>query len=196
MSKRSPSPAMVVACLALFLAMGGTGYAATQLPFIKGGRVSTKVKRGPRGKLGPAGPAGARGHEGQLGPAGPGGEPGLQGPRGPEGGDAQGQEALAKAEQALNTKLEASTVVATTRVFLPPSDPSDPPIGVVSVEPRCPKNTVVTSGGFAFPKVDPGVPEIRENGFQSNGWSIELNITDGKFNGEVKVFAICMAVVS
>jgi len=29
---RRPSPAMVVACLALFVALGGTGYAASQLP--------------------------------------------------------------------------------------------------------------------------------------------------------------------
>lgn len=29
MRRRSPSPSMVIACLALFIALGGTGYAAS-----------------------------------------------------------------------------------------------------------------------------------------------------------------------
>jgi len=69
--KRSiPSPAMVIACLSLFVAMGGTGYAATQLASGNEGAVASKAKkgkRGPRGKRGPTGPAG---------PAGPAGAPG------------------------------------------------------------------------------------------------------------------------
>lgn len=72
MRKRSmPSPAMVVAFIALFVALGGTGYAATQL-VSKEATASKKAKakrgpRGPRGKRGPAGPAG---------PIGPAGAPG------------------------------------------------------------------------------------------------------------------------
>lgn len=70
MFKRSiPSPAMVIACLSLFVAMGGTGYAATQLASGQEGAVASKAKakRGRRGKRGPTGPAG---------PAGPAGAPG------------------------------------------------------------------------------------------------------------------------
>lgn len=80
---RTPSPAMVVACLALFVALGGTGYAALKLP---ANSVTTKQVRnrsllardfkrgqipvGPRGVPGPAGAQGAPGPPGTAGPPG------------------------------------------------------------------------------------------------------------------------------
>jgi hypothetical protein len=90
---RRPSPAMVVACLALLVALGGTGYAAVNLPRnsvgtdqLRAGAVtSAKVQdfslrrkdfrpgtlvRGARGPQGPAGPTGAPGPAGPAGPAG------------------------------------------------------------------------------------------------------------------------------
>lgn len=87
---RRPSPAMVVACLALLVALGGTSFAAVNaLPRSSVGTaqlknnavVSSKVKDGSllgkdfaAGQLtaGPAGPAGAAGAAGPAGPAGPG----------------------------------------------------------------------------------------------------------------------------
>jgi Collagen triple helix repeat (20 copies) len=74
-----PSPALAVALLALFIALGGTGFAATQ--FQKPGTViakaaKTTTKRGPRGfrgfrgPRGPAGPKGAAGSAGATGAAG------------------------------------------------------------------------------------------------------------------------------
>ena len=88
--KRLPSPAMTVACVALVVALGGTGYAAIVLPKNSVGTtqlknnavVSSKVKDGsllaadfksgqlPAGAAGPAGPAGATGAAGPAGPAG------------------------------------------------------------------------------------------------------------------------------
>ena len=76
-----PSPAMVVASLALLLALGGTGYAASQaLPRNSVTTIQVKdrsllardFKAGqlPRGAVGPAGPAGAAGPAGPAGPAG------------------------------------------------------------------------------------------------------------------------------
>jgi hypothetical protein len=71
MVKRSlPSPAMVIACIALFVAMSGTGYAATQLVTGEGEATTSKLVKGPRGKRGKRGPAG---------PAGPAGPQGAQG---------------------------------------------------------------------------------------------------------------------
>src|SRR4051812_41146463 len=97
---RRPSPAMVVALLALFVAMGGTGYAALKLPKdsvgakqiakdavgspeIKNGAVGTsEVKNGslvqrdfkqgqlPQGAQGPQGPKGDPGQQGVQGIAG------------------------------------------------------------------------------------------------------------------------------
>lgn len=87
-----PSPATVIACIALLIAIGGTSYAATAVPRNSIGNLqlqndavtSSKVKNftllrqdfkpgqliaGPRGLAGPAGPAGPAG---AAGPAGPG----------------------------------------------------------------------------------------------------------------------------
>lgn len=77
---RRPSPAMMVATVAVVLSLGGTGYAATKLP--KNSVTSTQVKdksllardfkRGqlPKGETGPAGAPGAAGPQGAAGPAG------------------------------------------------------------------------------------------------------------------------------
>jgi hypothetical protein len=95
---RRPTPSMIVSLIALLLAMGGTGYAATSLPK---NSVTTKqvVDRSLRaadfapGQL-PAGRQGAAGTAGQPGPAGqPGakgadgapGAPGTKGDTGPQG---------------------------------------------------------------------------------------------------------------
>ncbi|MDX6409042.1 MAG: hypothetical protein QOE13_2113 [Gaiellaceae bacterium] len=75
-----PSPAMVIACLALLLALGGTGYAAIKLP--KNSVTTVQVKDFSllsrdfkRGQL----PAGAAGPTGPTGPAGPAGPAGASG---------------------------------------------------------------------------------------------------------------------
>ncbi len=97
-----PTPATVLATIALLVALAGTGYAATSLPANSVGNsqlqpnavTSSKVKdrsllkadfafgqipsgpRGPRGPRGPAGspgPPGAAGAKGTTGPAGPSG---------------------------------------------------------------------------------------------------------------------------
>jgi hypothetical protein len=77
----TPSPAMVIGCLALLLALGGTGYAASQaLP--RNSVTSVQVKdhsllardfKAGQIPRGPAGPAGAAGPAGPQGPAGPAG---------------------------------------------------------------------------------------------------------------------------
>jgi hypothetical protein len=99
---RRPSPALIVACLALLVALGGTGYAAIALPANSVGTrqlknnavVSSKVKNRSllrvdfkRGQLlrGPAGSPGARGLPGAAGAPGPQGPQGPGGPQGPPG---------------------------------------------------------------------------------------------------------------
>jgi hypothetical protein len=102
---RRPSPALVVACIALGVALGGTGYAQVKLPRnsvgalqLKNGAVTApKLARSSvtttavanrsllaadfaAGQLpaGPEGPAGPAGSAGPAGPAGPAGVSGLQ----------------------------------------------------------------------------------------------------------------------
>ena len=95
-SPRLPSPAMVVACIALTVALGGVSYAATVLPkdsvgaaqLKKSAVTGAKVKNGSLqsadfkpGQLpaGPQGPKGDRGEPGTPGPQGDRGEPGPPG---------------------------------------------------------------------------------------------------------------------
>jgi hypothetical protein len=68
---RCVSPSMVVACMALFVALGGTGYAASQVVTRSAKQQKkAKIKRGPRGRVGPQGPAGPAGATGPAGPTG------------------------------------------------------------------------------------------------------------------------------
>ena len=98
--RHRPSPAMVVACIALTIALGGTSYAAVNLPRNSVGTAqlkknvitSAKVKNFSllradfkRGQL----PAGPRGPEGLQGPKGDQGIQGIQGIQGPAGPGAQ-----------------------------------------------------------------------------------------------------------
>jgi hypothetical protein len=82
---RKPSPALLIALLALFVSLGGTGYAVSQLPknsvgnkqLKKNAVTSTKVKDRSllakdfkQGQL-PSGTNGAKGDTGPIGPGGP-----------------------------------------------------------------------------------------------------------------------------
>jgi hypothetical protein len=99
---RRPSPAMVVALLTLFVALGGSSYAAAQKLLPKDSVGSAQVVnaslqkvdlspravaslRGLRGPRGPQGAAGLRGATGPQGPKGDTGATGSQGPTGPQG---------------------------------------------------------------------------------------------------------------
>jgi hypothetical protein len=94
---RRPSAAMVVALIALFVALSGTGYAAFKLPrnsvgatqLRKGSVTPPKVAKKTialfKGKRGLRGLRGATGAQGPTGPAGPTGAAGAQGPAGPAG---------------------------------------------------------------------------------------------------------------
>ena len=90
MTRRLPSPSLAVSITALVVAMGGTGYAATQLSGsnIKAGTITGKqVKKHslPAGKLSATAIAPLRGAQGPAGPAGPAGAAGADGAPGPAG---------------------------------------------------------------------------------------------------------------
>lgn len=71
-----PSRSMVVAGTALFLAIGGSGYAASN-PNPIHARAASHSKRGPAGPRGPRGFRGRDGQQGSTGPAGPAGSAGA-----------------------------------------------------------------------------------------------------------------------
>jgi hypothetical protein len=86
MRRLRPSPGLVIACVALLIVLGGTGYAAVQaLPRNSVTTVQVKdhsllardfragqLPRGAPGAPGPAGPAGPQGPAGPAGASGPG----------------------------------------------------------------------------------------------------------------------------
>jgi hypothetical protein len=105
-----PSPALIVAMVALFVALTQTGLAARTVDLVQAGcncanssdivnnsLTSADIKNGsllkkdfkkgqvPAGSRGPRGASGANGAPGPAGPAGPAGPGGPQGPQGPQG---------------------------------------------------------------------------------------------------------------
>jgi hypothetical protein len=187
---RRPSPAMLVALLALFVALGGSSYAALQLPNnsvgskklknnavtskkIKNGAVnSDKVKNGSllskdfkSGQVpaGPPGPQGPQGVPGAAGAAGPAGAPGS---------------ALAFAHVNANNTIDAARS-ENVRICCVAPFRDDPGAGVgiycldVTTS-RAPRNAVATidnfalgtvgvsleSGAFHGPDCDPGTDAL------------------------------------
>jgi hypothetical protein len=98
--------ANAVASLALFVALGGTGYAATQLApnsvgtaqlkrgAVTATKISARTRRALRGTQGPTGPVGATGSAGAIGPAGAIGQTGRAGQQGTPGADGAASAAI------------------------------------------------------------------------------------------------------
>ncbi|MCW2992123.1 MAG: hypothetical protein JWM73_2717, partial [Solirubrobacterales bacterium] len=79
---RKPSPAMAVAMVSLFVALGGSALAASHYLITSTKQISPKVRtalKGAAGTPGPTGPAGAAGDTGAAGPAGQTGATGAAG---------------------------------------------------------------------------------------------------------------------
>ena len=151
-SPRTPSPALLVAVLALVVATAGTGYAAVELAknsvgskqLKKNAVVSKKVKDGSlkagdfeAGSLpaGPQGAQGAQGPQGAQGEQGPTGAQGAQGPQGPPGATgAAGRSALTALQPgemitgkvALDAHASAGNQDFATSVSFPIRAASDP----------------------------------------------------------------------
>jgi hypothetical protein len=127
--RRRPSPAWIVAGLALFASMGGTGYAATRTGAHHVAKQKTKTTKAltaakvnkliagyihahakqMRGAAGPAGVIGVAGPAGPTGVAGPKGDPGLPGQPGQPGQPgAQGPGAVPIADTELGSESDPS----------------------------------------------------------------------------------------
>ena len=74
---------MTIALVALFVALGGTGYAASRIAISPRSHATTARRHS--GRLARKGAHGARGHVGPLGPRGLQGQTGPEGPQGPQG---------------------------------------------------------------------------------------------------------------
>jgi hypothetical protein len=83
--KRLPSPAMIVACVALVVALGGVSYAAGVLPANSVGPKQLKKRAVSLQKITPAARTALRGQKGDKGDPGPAGITGAAGPKGDTG---------------------------------------------------------------------------------------------------------------
>jgi hypothetical protein len=80
-----PSPAMIVALLALMVALGGTAIAADHYIITSSSQIKPSVLKALRGSAGPEGSRGSTGPEGKPGPEGKAGPEGKTGPEGKPG---------------------------------------------------------------------------------------------------------------
>jgi len=111
-----PSPASIIASLALFLALGGTAAATSHYLITSTSQIKPSVLsklKGRRGAIGPAGPAGPQGRggpQGLEGPTGPSGATGAQGLPGPSELSAL---AIVRGAVSKVSNLETGTTTAT-----------------------------------------------------------------------------------
>jgi hypothetical protein len=80
-----PTPAGIIASLALFFALGGSAVAANHYLVTSSSQIKPSVLKGLHGPAGAKGAKGAAGANGAAGPVGPGGGQGPQGSQGPSG---------------------------------------------------------------------------------------------------------------
>src|SRR5215211_3987396 len=146
----TPSPAMAVAVIALFVALGGSGYAARQSAGGGGDRASAaakkKVKRGPRGRRGPQGLQGPAGNTGGQGTPGTNGANGTNGTNGTNGNPAFGA-----------VLGRGVITVGTGTFFLAPSGQSDASSSENSVDSFTP-NATMTASDLAIAVFDAPAP--------------------------------------
>ena len=122
--RRHLTYANVAATLALFLALGGAAYAATQLPknsvgtkqlrneAVTSGKIAKKTRNQLRGSRGATGPQGAQGKTGKQGAKGAAGAKGAQGVQGPKGEAGEGPAFEAVFKPATPTPFTDATQVA------------------------------------------------------------------------------------
>jgi hypothetical protein len=169
--RNSLNYANVVATIALFAALGGGAYAATQLPknsvgskqIKKNAVTSSKVKNRSllakdfkTGQL-PAGPKGADGAKGDTGQTGPQGEQGIQGIQGPKGDPGPTSAGVG----GINTTVTPGGLITPVNGVSPTTVTLDQPgevlvqlsgtFGVTCGTPPCNRTIGVTVGGRTVP---------------------------------------------
>jgi hypothetical protein len=214
-----PRPSTVLALVALAVALGGTGYAATLLPAgsvgtaqLKNGAViSSKVKNGslraadfapgqlPAGAQGPQGPAGSAGPQGPAGPAGsqgPKGDSGASGSQGPQGLKGDTGASGSQGPQGPSGGISSLTYVA--QDFGP-----FPAHAQYSGEAACGSNLHVVGGGvlthgqYAEQAVNRSYPSNGDGSHNegTTGWVAAVDNLSSSTLG-FTVYAICAAVSS
>jgi hypothetical protein len=111
---RRPSPAFVIALIALFMSFGGASYAVTRTatPVAKAAKKKTTTLRGPRGFRGPQGLPGPQGAPGPQGSQGPKGDTGPAGTPNPNATAVNGNSVTKVFSQVANNNASGNSAPA------------------------------------------------------------------------------------
>ena len=186
------SPAMIVACVSLVVALGGVSYAAAVLPKNSVGTAQLQAKAVTGAKLKKnavtgvkvknqtltaadfkAGqlPAGPQGPKGDSGPQGPTGDPGPQGSKGDKGDP--GATKVTKRDGALGAV-------------------AGPGFGSVSTA-SCAAGETLVGGGVGFAN-NTGKPEVAKSAPNNNGqWEVAVRNDGPSGTLQAVAFALCAA---
>ena len=180
--KRLPSPAMLVACVALVVALGGVSYAAGVMPANSVGTAQLKKNAVTGAKLKNNAVTGRKVKDrtltgadfraGQLpaGPQGPKGDPGAQGPKGDPGAIAVvPSKATIRGVYALDFKADGSIEAGTTSFSFGavlPAAPLAPPANFIDVGEG---PTASCPGSAGDPQAAPGNLCVYEGGKTNTG---------------------------
>lgn len=203
-SRRRPrlrgSTSMAVASLALFVALGGTGYAANQSqPGNVTAKAAKKKKKGARGPAGPVGPAGPRGLAGLAGPAGPVGPGGPAGPVGPAGAaGAQGTQGAQGAQGAAGPAGPVSLKYVTTEVANPAGQQTRASAECPAATPNVVGGGVFSSGGYNIQRVNSSNPFDGNDAdaIPDDGWRADVDAFSPGGTPTITVYAICTSATS
>jgi hypothetical protein len=174
--KSRPSPALVISLIALFVALGGTSYAAFSLPKGSVGPAQLKNKAVTPLKVAPATVRlfkGQKGAQGLRGPKGPTGAAGTNGTNGTNGAN------------------------GATKVVIRSTDTAAPNANTTSGIARCNAGEQATGGGATISGVlggssawqQPGYP-VSASGSLPPGWAATYYNNSG-FNDTLTVYVIC-----
>lgn len=182
MQRLKVSPSTVVACLALFFALGGTAVAAHHYLITSTSEIKPSVLNALRGKAGipgPAGSPGVAGQQGSPGPQGPTGSGGPPGPRGPAG----------------PVETSALTGIAGPDNTMPTKSEKGSGSGVEGIEDSiavCPAGQHVVSGGINVftGKAGAVAAELSVASANRSSW-IVVAANGGNEKGEIEATAYC-----
>lgn len=167
------SPATLIASVALFVSLGGTGWAASRYLITSTSQIKPTVLHKLKGRRGPLG------HTGQRGPQGvPGvGPQGVQGPPGPQGNPVVWDQA------SFQSSLTANLTAA---------DPS------TALTARCSSDDwqVITGGYEGSNEIVTTDEPFRSRlplgqGHGANAWIVEATLIPGQMTGAVTAWVLC-----
>ncbi len=184
--------ANVIATIALFIALGGTSYAALKLPRnsvggtqIRTGAITSSEVKDRSLKVRDLSLSAREELQGERGPIGPQGAPGSSGAAG-TAGSGSGTTVIAASGVAITSKSLAATAAPAT------GDPNDPTTTTSVASVSCGGAQKVVGGGARMDDI--GNTSIQDSYPEADGttWTVHVG-NDEKANNSFTVFAICVS---